>query len=351
MRASGAGKRTIGLVVLASALLCAAVSCSSDKADKHVQTPGAAGESEGGAAGEPTAPTEGGAGGKTSVSSAGAGGDGGFAGELGAAGQIGAAGAAGASSGFTSIAEADFDATFAKLFCDSVAHCCAAGAATCVDTELKDFATLHANAKADNNVYNPARAAECANAIVALGEHAKCTTFFMSTEPSLLPCRGIFDGTAAPGDACNSPTDCQRGLGNGTVSGGFTGCAILNGEGVKRCRQFVASATLGDPCKDPTAKPFDGPEGVVHLCVGATTCVSEQCAPLPAAGQACPGGSCYDAQCTSGTCVGYQQLNQGCADSQCESGLECDANVCKSPPVSPWILDVGFYDTTYVCPS
>jgi len=48
-------------------------------------------------------------------------------------------------------------------------------------------------AKSANNVYDAKHAAQCANAIVALGDHTICNTSFMSREDTLVPCRGIFD--------------------------------------------------------------------------------------------------------------------------------------------------------------
>ena len=363
MRVSDLGKRSGLIVSFCCLALCAAVSCSSDSTKKAVQTPGAAGAADAGGAGAPTGPGDAGDAGKGSTPAGGDTSEGGAAGEPGAAGQpstagtggtsgtagtAGTAGSAGASTAFTSIAEADFEATFAKVFCDSLAHCCSAGVATCLDTEAKDFASIHTMAKGNNNVYDAKHAAQCANAIVALGDHAICNTSFMSREDTLVPCRGIFDGTVAPGDQCSSVVTCQQGIADQPAVGGFAGCLPLNGGGVTRCRQFVIATTPGATCQ---AVPTAGTDGVVHICSHDMTCKSGQCVPQPKVGEACPDAVCFNSLCSNGTCVAYTKEGQACTASTCEFAHDCIGDKCTSVSNGTWILDAGFFDTTYACPS
>lgn len=355
MRASLDGRWYLLLAVCVGAVFASA-SCSSDSG-KAVSSSGAAGEADagddaGGAAGAGGA--VGGAAGHSSSATGGASGGEAGAGVAGDTSAAGESGAAGAGDQLVPLPEAEFAATFAKLYCASVAHCCAGGVATCVAKETTDFTKIHDQAITLKNVYDPLKAAECAKIIEALGEGAKCSTAFQSTQASLLPCRGVFDGTVAPGGECMSPADCHQGIGDESLLGGYTGCAPLplSGGGPKRCRSFVPTATLGDTCLG-NGGPFSGTEGVVHFCSHGLSCTSDnKCVSLPTAGQLCPNGSCSDAQCDQGTCVAYRQLGETCDPAPCRLDLNCEANHCVAPPqTSPWILDVGFYGTSYDCPS
>ena len=176
----------------------------------------------------------------------------------------------------------------------------------------------------------------------------QCVTWFMSGEPSLLPCNRTLDGTIAPGQECGAVAECRRGLANGTVRGGSVGCAQLDGTGPKRRRAFVPTTTPGTTCE----MGFHGPEAEVNVCAGDLTCVGQRCAALPGAGQPCPDHACgAGLSCSAaGACEALVPVGASCASASCLAGLECDATMkCVAPAPTPWILSVGFWATSYAC--
>jgi hypothetical protein len=355
-----ASRSYVTLALCGAVSVCVASSCSSGGSASgaagaeagEAGALGSAGESASGASsGASGAPDSGGSAGKSGGNSSGGDVSGGSAGVAGGAlGDAGTAGESGAPNmAPQSLSEADFPGTVAQLFCASNAHCCASGVATCVASETTDISGILAQAKTAGYVYDPAKAAQCALAIKALGESADCATAFMSTDLDLAPCLAVLDGPVAPGAMCSSPFDCHRG--DAATTGGYAGCAPLGGADPRRCRSFVPARSVGDPCFDVAAAgPFGGMDGEVHLCSAGLKCVSGACAALPKAPEACPGGECADGQCTSGACVAFAQLNESCATATCKPSLSCVANKCTHPADSPWILDIGVSPTSYVCP-
>jgi hypothetical protein len=207
-----------------------------------------------------------------------------------------------------------------------------------------------AQGKAGKNVYDPARAAECVNVLNALGERADCKTWYASTNMSLAACSAVLDGTIAPGEECGGVEECRRGLANGTVDGGFVGCAELNETAPKRCRAFVPTDKVGAACIDESREAFTGSEAQVTICSSSLTCKAGQCAQAPKIGEACPNGTCADGACVAGTCQAFAKLGESCATLPCTQGSSCSEGTCKAGPSSPWILSIGFWSTNYACP-
>ena len=249
------------------------------------------------------------------------------------------------------IAVTDFAALAAAAYCKSVTHCCSNGVADCVASVQAELQTILDGASAAQNVYDPIKARACVDAVSALEDGALCATWFMSGEASLLPCSGVLDGTVAPGQVCANVTNCQRGALNGTANGGFAGCAVYSGSSDTRCRAFSPVSGVGASCFDDHADPFAGSDPTVYICTSDFACVNGACASAAAMGQPCT-TACQDSACVSGVCTPYAQEGAACPQGLCASGLTCSTTngVCVADPAVPWILDVGFWSTSYSCP-
>jgi hypothetical protein len=255
-----------------------------------------------------------------------------------------------ADAGPPTLSAAEFPAVVAKAFCGTLGSCCPGKPATgCESVVTGEITALLADGAAAKNVFDPVNAAACVAAVRALGNRVQCVPWFMSGEPSLLPCNQTLDGTIAPGQECGAVAECRRGPANGTRNGGSVGCAQLGGTGPKRCRAFVPTTTPGTTCE----MGFHGVEPEVHVCAGGLQCVGQQCVAYPGAGQPCPDHAC-DAglYCSAAaTCEALAPLGASCVSAFCQAGLDCDPTMmkCVAPAPTPWILSVGFWATSYAC--
>jgi hypothetical protein len=251
--------------------------------------------------------------------------------------------------GQATLSATEFPAAVAKAFCATLGSCCpgkpTTGCERRVAGEIADVLTAGAAAR---NVFDPVNAAACVAAVQALGNRVQCVPWFMSGEPSLLPCNWTLDGIIAPGQECEVVGECRRGSANGTVKGGSVGCGQFDSTGPKRCRAFVPTTTPGTACE----MGFHGADAEVKVCAGDLACIDHRCVATPAAGHPCPDHACSAGlYCSAaGSCEPLVPAGASCAIAPCQAGLDCDATMkCVAPAPTPWILSIGFWGTSYAC--
>jgi hypothetical protein len=246
------------------------------------------------------------------------------------------------------LSAAEFPAVAARVYCATLGPCCpgksTAGCAAVVTAALADVLVKGA---AVQNVFDPGKAAACVAAVRALGDKVKCVPWFMSNEPSLLPCTQTLDGVIPPGQECHEVAECRRGTANGTIEGGNVGCAAFDDVLPKRCRAFVPTTTPGTACE----QGFHGQEPQVFKCAGGLVCQAGHCVTPPAPGQPCPDSICGRNAFCSDTRVCEMLSGDGEACGRgCQSELECNSGLkCGAPAPTPWILGVGFWAPGYTC--
>lgn len=246
--------------------------------------------------------------------------------------------------------QASFVVELSKAYCASVALCCAGALDGCEQALAADLERTLESGEQAGNVFNEARARACVDAIAALDVNdVECTRGFASASGISAVCSEVLDGTVAPGEPCETVEDCRRSGADGTIEGGFVGCAELGGEAIKRCRKFSPTSEVGAECE----MGFDGDAAEVFTCAGDLTCTGGACERLPSLDEPCPSGLCApDLSCEAGTCKPYPGDGEACA-GLCAAGLECNETTMKCAPAPDyaWILSVGFWSTTYTCGS
>jgi hypothetical protein len=164
----------------------------------------------------------------------------------------------------------------------------------------------------------------------------------------------VLDGAVPVGGPCSNSSLCKRGTLNGTLLGGFVSCLPFGGSSDNRCRAYAPTSTVGATCVDYQSDPTRGgalSDTTVNICAPGLECLNSACATGPAVGAACPNGVCADSYCGPGAlCAAFGQNGDSCTAGTCVQGSSCNAGTCQSDPPVPWILDVGFTSTTYMCP-
>jgi hypothetical protein len=249
------------------------------------------------------------------------------------------------------VTAADFPAAVARAYCATQAKCCpGAGTAGCEAMVGAQMTDILMKAPSMKNVFDEQKAARCLAAIAALGDSVVCVPWFMSTQPALRVCDSVLDGTVAPGQECAGVAECQRNAAIERPEGGSAGCSVWDGVGPKRCRAFWRTSTPGTPCE----MGFHGSASQVFVCTGGLECTNGQCggSTQPKQGEPCPTGGCAPGLlCQAGSCQPPAGQGAPCANAICGDSFFCDetSKTCLPMPPVPWILDIGFWATTYSC--
>jgi hypothetical protein len=215
------------------------------------------------------------------------------------------------------IAESEFDAAFAKAFCDSLQTCCAKSSIP-FDWNACNAAKVQAAQripKGDTPTYNGVAAGRCVASIRSLS--VTCTASDPYNDALAATCLAIYKGTGTGGAACSVDTDCASsenlfcdhvavaaaGVGGGVcavrpsehvgdICGQAGSCSNgLTCSGQRGCQPVLS---LGAACVVDYVEPC-GPSLVCDS--GLMTCISKT-----ALGDSCDGNNI----CASGTC--YQQV-------------------------------------------
>jgi hypothetical protein len=243
------------------------------------------------------------------------------AGATGSSGPTGPSGPAG-SSGPTGVSGsiAQFRADYAAAYCDNLGPCCAADgypydAAACRQLQEKLLVATYPD-------QGYALDATAAAACIAAVHDVAASCVIPTTSPTLAECHGVLTalGTAQPGDACTTLTDCDPSAGIMVWCNGGT-CAA------------VAESPLGDQCATP------GP--IFYACDAATGyCANGICVAKKATGQPCISGQCATASfCPSKTlkCKALIAVGDACDPVDldgCIDSAYCDgmSNKCTTKP-------------------
>jgi hypothetical protein len=233
------------------------------------------------------------------------------------------------------VAASDFPARFAQGTCDAMANCCrtngfAYEASTCKASVEGQFRALFLKNQSSGVTYDAAAGGRCLDAYVALYEG--CGS---GDENSVKdPCRHVFVGTLAPGEACTASAQCKD------PEGGNAYC-----DGVCKLDLVLASrhGTSGEPCtaecwningRENCQSVGDSSATQTAACYASDGLQCDhsalKCTPVPKLGERCSSRCVEGAYCNSGTCA--PQVDTGpCGFDACSSKSYCDydTNTCQ----------------------
>jgi len=254
--------------------------------------------------------------------------------DAGDAGDAGDADVGAPDAGSTSIAEADLAPHLAAAWCNANRPCCEVDSMVpgdCVAAAQADIERILMRPR-DGMAYDAAEAGRCVAALEALS--TDCSAARASAYDYQRPCSFVIDGTAPPGDVCETAEQCDRPAGGiGSSATGYVGCAPYGGVADKRCRAFVPTTTVGAACE----MAFMGEETTVSVCAGGDLyCGVGVCREAQALGEPCGSSESrcgVDAYCEAGAIVCTARPGDGDActidGESCIAGLECASDTCQ----------------------
>ncbi len=188
----------------------------------------------------------------------------------------------------------------------------------------------------------------------AYREQAKDAAFCSLTLPTPEPCKRAFpqqggtsQGTAAPGQACSSTSECApSAAGRVTCLAGSSTCRVLT--------HAKAGAACNGDVWDTSSLVTNAPSGdTIPVCYrdDGLTCEAGTCAEISAVGGTCTSdGTCATgAYCASGTCAAKVGPGASCAGSSgaCDATSYCDQLGTKKCEAR--IAEGGACDTNDQC--
>lgn len=233
----------------------------------------------------------------------------------------------------------------AQRFCEALhdlplkrkAECCGAEPGFSITSEC--VRTLSFAIQEKSVTIDPADIDRCVEALNKTYEGCA----WVGPNPRSIPdaCRGIIKGAVPNGGVCRSSLDCAVGMhcqGAGPTHLGACAPPLETRFACELSIDTLAAHTRQDNveaqhpectgyctrhrCLD--AAPLGGACKVSPECGPRRTCVSGKCsdAPLPVAGEPCPGGGCAgDARCLKGMCITPRGEGEECAlDAECRGG-------------------------------
>lgn len=233
------------------------------------------------------------------------------------------------SSGDTSTASG-----FADEYCQLIEPCCADAGLSTTGTECQAFAALAAS----KGTYNASAGQACIN---ALQSASKASNFCTDLGGSVPQCNDVFGsggGSAGPGQACKTDTDCAKATGGSAIC--FTQTTFGDGgaSSTSTCVQTQNGAAGQGPCiatvrGDVTSYEWSTgtPPAMAYSCDTASgvscNATTQKCTALAPTGQACQSDQdCVASDyCAFGTTSGSSCQPRVAAGSACggATGAEC----------------------------